>query len=214
MADTNHLVSLFENCKLDDVPDRHVLEIEYPVRGLLPVDHELSLKPPANIDRREAPLHDQRRVGVFQSICRIQLETENRENPNEGFPDMLITLHNAFESLTCGPGTSYLGAVKFYDDELGEEVIRLCLHVSLEQEAEGHDYDFELSQAQWQRTVEEGGCLWVDALDELMTRRSDRAYYHVRNRVAGCYGEDVAVAEEALWSSQWGGSRLRRLERE
>lgn len=214
MVDTNHLVSLFDNIKLDDVRDQHVLEIEYPVRGLLPHSIEPTLKPPANLDSREAPPDDQRRAGVFQSACRIHLNTSNRESSIAGFPDMLVSQHTAFESLTCGPGNSLLQAVTFFDAGMGVEYIRLALHTSLEQESEEHDYDFELSRAQWQKMVEEGGSLWVEALDELMTRRSDRGYYHVRNRLACDYGWDAAHAEEATWGAGWGGSRLRQLERD
>lgn len=214
MAETNHLVSLFEQCKLDDVPNHHVLSIDYPVRGLLPKDFVLSLKPPANLKDREAPPHDQRRMGVYQSACRLHLATKRRENPNEGFSDMFISQHNAFESLTCGPGESHLEAVSFYDSELEEEVIRLSLRVSLRQDADEHHYDFELSPKQWQQLVDEGDSPWVAALEELMTRRSHRAYYHVRNRIACDYGWDDAVAEENVWREGWGSDHLRQLERE
>lgn len=214
MTDTDQLTSLFASCKLEDVPDRHVLELEYPVRRLLPPHFEPSLEPPANLDRREAPPHDQCRAGVYQSVCRIYFATENRKNPNAGFDDWWYTLHSAFESLTYGPGTSKLEAVSFRDHEMDEDVIRVCLHTSLDQEAESHSYDFEFTGEQWKRMVEKKESSWVDALDELITRRSDLAYYHVRNRVACDYGQDFAVAEEALWSARWGGNRLRQLERD
>jgi len=93
-------------------------------------------------------------------------------------------------------------------------MVRLCLHVSLLHDVEDHSYDFEVSREQWQKTVDEGGSLWVEALDELITRRSDRAYYSVRNKIAGDYGEDVAMAEEATWSEGWGDNRLRQQERD
>jgi hypothetical protein len=214
MANTDSLVSLFEDFNISDVLDKHILVIEYPVRGLLPSGVEPLLKPPARLDCREALPYDQRRAGVYQSACRVHLSTERRDNPIDGFPDMLISQHSAFDSMTCGPGTSLLEAVTFYDDGYEEEVIRLCLHVSLKQDAEDHDYTFELSRKQWQKMVDEGGRLWVEALDELMMRRSDRAYYHVRNRISSDYGEGVAMAEEAKWSAGWGGHRLRKEERD
>jgi hypothetical protein len=213
MADTNNFVSLFQDINLNDVPKKHVLEIKYPVCGLLPSGIEPLIKPPAGFDHREAPPHDQRRAGVFQSACRIHIPTESRDNPIDGFPDMLVSQHSAFDSMTCGPGTSLLEAVTFHDDGYEGEIIRLCLHVSLKQDVEDHDYTFEFSREKWQKMVDEGGSLWAKALDELITRRSDRAYYHVRNRLACDYGEDFALAEEAKWSAGWGGNRLRRKER-
>ena len=80
-------------------------------------------------------------------------------------------------------------------------------------------YDVELSQNEWDEIVrgesELGGvgedCRWVKALEELITRSSDRAYYHVRNRLAADYGEEVAVEEEASWVSEWAGTSVRTM---
>ena len=210
----NHLVSLFEDLKLEDVPTLHILEIEYPVRGLLPPDTEPLLTPPAKLDSREAPPHDQRRAGVFQSTCRIHIPTERRDNACDGFIDDLVSLHCAFQSMTCGPGTSHLAAVAFYDDGHEGEVIRLSLHVALKNDVDDHSFTFEILRDKWQRMVDEGESSWVQALDELMTRSSDRAYYHVRNRIAADYGEEAAMAEEAVWGAGWGGTRLRQQERD
>ena len=211
MAD--QLVSLFEDFKFEDVPQLHVLEIEYPVRDLLPPDTEPLLQPPAKLGSREAPPHDQRRAGVFQSTCRIHIPIEERENVCDGFSDMFICQHVAFQSMSCGPGTSRLEAVTFHDDGYEGEVVRLFLHVSLTKDVEDHHYTFEILREKWQKMVDEDEDSWVKALDELMTRRSDRAYYHVRNRIAADYGEDVAVAEEAVWGTRWGGTQLRQEEK-
>ena len=62
--------------------------------------------------------------------------------------------------------------------------------------------------------VAEDKSLWVEALDELVKRRSVRAYCHVRNRMFAGYGEEAAVAEEANWSAGWGGNQLRQQERD
>jgi hypothetical protein len=213
MADTNSLVSLFENCTLDDVPDRHVLEIEFPVRDLIdPSNYTPLLTPPANLNLREAPREDQRKVGVFQSACRIHLQkTENHKPPNR---NTWTSLQDAFRILTCGPGHSRLQAVAFYDPGLEKEMVRVFLHISLKQDANALGYDYEFTLKEWQHIVDEGGCSVVHALDEIMTRRSDRAYYHVRNRLACDYGWEFAKAEEARWIAQWGRNRLRQLERE
>ena len=209
----NSLVSLFEDFKLEDVPQLHVLEIEYPVRGLLPPDTEPLLTPPVKLDTREAPPHDQRRAGVYQSTCRVHIPIEKRDNGCDGFPDMLVARHVAFKSMSCGPGSSRLEAVTFHEDGYEGEVIRLSLHVSLKRDVEDHYYTFEILREKWQTIVDEDESSWVKALDELMTRRSDRAYYHVRNRIAADYGEEAAVVEEATWGAGWGGTQLRKQEK-
>jgi hypothetical protein len=114
--------------------------------------------------------------------------------------------------MACGSGTSHLSAVYFHDKDLEGEFMRLDLHVSLKKEVGVRHYDCELSREQWQKTVAEDESLWVKALDELMTRRSVRAYYHVRNRIAADYGQEAAVVEEARWGAGWGGTRLRQEE--
>jgi hypothetical protein len=209
----NSLVSLFEDFKLEDVPQLHVLEIEYPVRGLLPPDTEPLLTPPVKLDSREAPPHDQRRAGVFQSTCRVHIPIQKRENVCDGFQDSFVSQHNAFKSMSCGPGTSRLEAVVFHDDGYEGEVVRLSLHISLKRDSEDHYYTFEILREKWRKMVDEDEDSWVRALDKLMTRRSDRAYYHVRNRIAADYGEEAAVAEEAKWGAGWGGTLLRQQER-
>jgi hypothetical protein len=74
MADPNHLASWFEGISLE--PTKHVLEIEYPVSGLLPPDTEPLLAPPVELSNRQAPPHDQTRAGVSQSRCRIHIPVE------------------------------------------------------------------------------------------------------------------------------------------
>ena len=215
MANFNHLASLFEDISLEDVPTTHVLEIEYPVRGLLPPDTEPSLTPPVELGNREAPPHDQTRAGVFQSICRIHIPIEEHHNGSDSFPeDELIPQLTAFQNMTRGPGTSRLSVVMFHDEGFADEFLRLDPHISLKRETTSRHYDFEISLKQWQKMVNEDQSLWVKVLDELITRRSVRAYYHVRNRMAADYGEEAAVAEEAKWGAGWGGTQLRQQERD
>ena len=89
----------------------------------------------------------------------------------------------------------------------------MSLRTLFKDEAEELRYDVEISPTHWQQLVEEGA-LWVTGLDELMNRRTHRAYYHVRNRLVRDYGCDDATAEENRWCERWGSDRLRQLERE
>lgn len=204
------LTTLFRDISLE--PTKHVLEIEFPVRGLLPPDTEPLIDPPVELGRREAPPHDQTRAGVSQSTCRIHIPTEPRDNACDGCSDELVSMHSGFQSMSCGPGKSHLQVAVFYDDGYERDVLRLSLHVSLNHDDANHHYTFEIYREKWQEWVDESESLWVKALDELMTRRSDRAYYHVRNRIAADYGQEAAVAEEAKWGAGWGGTRLRQEE--
>lgn len=134
MAD-HHLVSLFEDISLEDAPAKHVLEIEYPVCGLLPPDTKPLLTPPAELGNREAPPHNQTLAGVYQSACRIHIPIEEQHHGSDSFPeDELIPQFTAFQNMTRGPGTSRLSAVMLYDKGFGQEFVRLGLCVSLTKE--------------------------------------------------------------------------------
>lgn len=88
------------------------------------------------------------------------------------------------------------------------------MHLTLKQEGgREHFYHFELPRDEWKQVHASKYGAWVDALNELMTRSSDRAYYHVPNRLACDFGEEVTMEEEALWSDQWGSTVLREAER-
>lgn len=184
------------------------------MRDLLPSAYELSLSAPTNVSPREAPLHDQRRLGIWQSLCRIQIPTDGRENPLDGVIDKLTSHQDAFDTLTCGPGKSVRRAVEYWDDEILESMLQLSLHVQHDHTGLSLDYSVGLSRTEWSGMVYNGKDAWVAALDELINRRSDRAYYHVRNRMAADYGEQAVFAEEAQWGAQWGSKLLRKKEKE
>lgn len=210
MADPNHLAALFGDLGIQ--PTKHVLEIVYPDCEILPQDTEPLLTPPVGLRNRQAPPHDQTRAGVYQSKCLIHIPVEERANAS--FPeDELLPQFTAFENMARGYSASYLGAVHFYDKELLGEYIRLELEIYIKKENRIRHYDFDIELADWQKIVLEDQSPWVKALDELMTRRTDRAYYHVRNRLTFDRGEEAAVAEEAKWSAGWGGTQLREQER-
>jgi hypothetical protein len=226
MTDINDLASMFSDINLHDVTNSHILEIEFPVSELLSNSHQVPhLDPPASLETREAPPHDQRRAGVTQSVCRLCHKiTEYGPNPHRENYDWAARRKLAFGHLAYGPAKSLLRAVAFHDGDLGEDRLRLLFYVQY-YEAAGprgrysYRYDVELSQNQWDAIVRGeselegvgGGedCKWVKALEELITRSSDRAYHHVRNRLAADYSPEAAAEEEASWGEEWGGMRLR-----
>jgi hypothetical protein len=56
----NDLASMFEDINLHDVMSSHILEIEFPVSDLLSNNNQIPhLDPPAALETREAPPHDQ-----------------------------------------------------------------------------------------------------------------------------------------------------------
>lgn len=221
----NDLASMFEDINLHDVTNSHILEIEFPVTDLLSnTNNQIPhLDPPAGIETREAPPHDQRRAGVHQSVCCLAHKiTEHGPNPHRENYDWLARRKPAFGHLAHGPVKSLLRAVAFHDGELGEDRLRLFFYVRYYgtepcSRRNTYRYDAELSQNEWDEIVRgeselEGiweDCRWVKALEELITRSSDRAYYHVRNRLAADYCAEAAAEEEASWGSEWGGMRLR-----
>ena len=224
MADITTLASLFSDINLHDVMNSHILEIEFPVCELLtPNSKQIPhLDPPAALSTREAPPHDQRRAGVTQSLCRLCLKiTEYGPNPHRLNYDSSARSKLAFGHLAYGPATSLLRAVAYHDGDIGEDRLRLLFFVQYYTAdpcgRNAYRYDVELSQNQWDALVRGDSelkgvgedCKWVKALDELITRSINRAYYHVRNRLVADYGVEAAVEEEASWGAEWGGIKTR-----
>ena len=201
----------------------HVLEIEFP-------DETPLLEPPTNVQTREAPPHDQRRLGITQSACYLCHKiTEFGPNPlrGEAYDSTSRRKLAFFAHLAYGPARSLLRAVAFHDARRNRNAMRLSFCVWYGDidgcGRESYTYDVEVLQSRWDGLVRGAGesesenslaglgsnTRWIPALDELVTRSSDRAYYHVRNRLVADHGEEAAGEEEASWVEEWAGISVR-----
>lgn len=205
---------LDELIRLEDAQAYHFLEIRFPVRDLLPNDTDPVLDPPTNLAMREAPPVDQRRMGISQSLCMLVFDSHIAALPHGEAFNTSAPIDSVSEILAYGPGKSLLDAVVFHDTDQKQHVLRLSFQIALLQNHEhAQVYTFSMPIGKWTRVVEEQDFPWILALDELITRSSPRAYYHVRNRLASDFGQENAVAEEAGWSARWGVKWLREQER-
>lgn len=125
-----------------------------------------------------------------------------------------ITIEGAFETVTRGPGKSCLDAIVYHHERTKRDLLRLRLEVNLEQDDRSpRVYEFCVCPNRWQNMVNQSGWAWTQNLNELITRSTDRAYYHVHNRLTCDFGEEFAVGEEARWGAGWGMRSLREQER-
>lgn len=180
------------------------------------------LDPPAGFETREAPPHDQLRQGISQSVCCLCHKiTDFGPNTLREKHDGAVCRTLAFGHLSYGPARSLLRAVAHHDGNLDQDMMKLNLIVQYYDSdycgRDSYQYDVELTQNEWDQLVRGDSDLegvgddsqWVKALDELITRASDRAYYHVRNRLVEDYGEEAAIEEDASWGSEWAGTSVR-----
>lgn len=214
MANAAALAVLHKSIRSEDAQAHHILRIRFPVRDLLPNDTEPVLDPPTNIAMREAPPVDQRRLGISQSLCMLIIDCNTTALACGQAFNTSAPIDGISEILACGPGKSRLDAVVFHDTNQKQRVLRLSFQIALLQNHEhAQVYTFSMPIGEWNRVIEEQDSPWILAPDELITRSSPRAYYHVRNRLAFDSGQKYAVAEEAGWSARCGAKWLREQER-
>jgi len=75
-----------------------------------------------------------------------------------------------------------------------------------------YPYEVGLLEEDWDARVASRGELCVSILQELITRRTDRAYYHLRDNVALERGPDAIWLVESRWVHLWGSVARRENE--
>ncbi|KAM0720705.1 hypothetical protein Q7P37_004842 [Cladosporium fusiforme] len=121
-----------------------------------------------------------------------------------------------FRSLGDSPGKSRLDVVVYHSKRLNCVALRLSLQIAFKRDGghiqiRNHEWPIDLWDDLSEYVVERLDP-WKYVLKQLITRSTDRAYYHVRNRLVCDFGQEVAVAEEAVWHSQWEYTDSRKLE--
>lgn len=182
----------------------HVLSIEYPACNLLPPDTLPNLAPPQDVSRREPPPAE-KAIGVYETTFYAILREKPMSMPPVLPASNHLALLGAVERLGSGEGTSKLELVCLYDGDTCDTIYHFKLTTHC---AKGTDVSrYELTPAQWQfmlgfaETYE-----WLRTLQDLVTRKSYRAVFHVRERLIKHFGEKLAASEEAAWSAAWGTS--------
>ena len=210
------LSALLSQTSLDDTlcdeTKKHGLLIQYPAFELGFGNYEPVLEPPSNLDNREAPIWDHRKPGVNEARVMATFDVTSPDHARSAIPakdespmaPCGTTLNEAFASIRSRPGVSCLNAIIWRENITNATIVQLNLNVRFLEDANGdlsapQCYQFGLLRDEWDALVASSTEQWVATLHELMTRSTERAYYHVHDRLALKRGLDEMWLEESRW---------------
>jgi hypothetical protein len=180
MSDFANLTDSFQQMGFEEKQaDYHDLQIEYPILDLLPVEETVTplLKPPAFSGYREKPHRSEYHLPLSGTdfIIRLSLQSKMLLTPlNEVFTTLL--------TLLAAPGRSLLQIVTHSDPEDGDHYrFRLLTKVNghfktvAESELSGMEWEAERTSLRREK--------WMRLITHLLIRLSNRAYFHVHERL-------------------------------
>jgi hypothetical protein len=189
--------------------DEHELKLEYPVLDLLPVDEPVTpfLRPPAYTGYREEPNPGSYHLPLFGNDFIIRRPC----NSDQTLPLPYLDPHNFFDSLerlVDIPGRTLLQIATYTDHEDGN-VYRFRLRTE-HCNQRPVVMDFELSGIEWEaERCARPREIWMKLIWRLLRRASDRAYFHVHERLKKYSWYKKQTAEEEWdWKPRFSSKRF------
>ncbi|KAK3696419.1 hypothetical protein LTR37_017990 [Vermiconidia calcicola] len=178
-------------------PRTHILSFKYPDADLLPDDSMTPhLEPPAKLEQRHLPDKNScnaKTVGTrFFAVLDVLEQPAYLGTASYGISRQLA---EAVDRLKSRTGHSWLHMVSFQMSNGVVHRLRLLTSISKTARYLLSGQDFELPDEDWRRLVSGvNRPQWLDVLDNLVTRSSDRAFFAMRLS---------SYMEEAQWESLW-----------
>lgn len=212
MSNLAALTNSFQQVGIDNTPTNyHELRIEYPVLDLLPPEQNVRpfLSQPTNMWFREKPDGSKFHLPLTGTDFVAHLATGDRR---ASIPDVgLKPFSAALARLADAPGQSLLQIATYLDPYKGE-MYRFRLLVARDGESQ---LVLETELDNIALAAEESACGRLRAarlVRDLLTRKSDRAYFHVHERLRHYRWYKEQVAREA-WDIEGGFDAKRCLAR-
>ncbi|KAF2167156.1 hypothetical protein M409DRAFT_22585 [Zasmidium cellare ATCC 36951] len=201
----DELLSRFSSLEMEASAETyHILSLHYLARELLPSDTECYMCGPRNVCQRNRPPADPRLLGMLDYSFNTMISTSTRQEPICGQREHEKLLA-AVADLSQFPGESVLKIASYFDDrEFLCVVYRFRLQSATVNKFES-TREFELNtnemnalRSHWTEHP------WTRLVDHLISRESDRAYYHVQEGVSPweAYREEEEWLEQP-WREQW-----------
>lgn len=193
--------------------DYHELHLEFPAMSLLPAVNKTPYLPePANIYYRERPVEETLRLCAEDLSFHVRIETiATRENSSLPYLEAVLehdaqALKESIERLGCTPGVSSLGFVAWLEDGIIQCRARLCARWIYTDKESVERTDLIFNYNDWlDLHGERGEFEWLDVVDDLLERSSDRAYFHVSANLRALDVDLARVNDQMLaqgWDSQ------------
>ncbi|SMY20810.1 unnamed protein product [Zymoseptoria tritici ST99CH_1A5] len=179
----------------------HVLHFEYSIA--LIGDNKPALEPPLHVQHRTRPPADRTTFGLISTRFYAVLSSGVTLLPRF-YHVALDNLVNAIMNLRDTPGKSTLEFAAFFDEARGERRHR-CRLTTWYQQGQASTVYFVIGEDSWKYLMEHAGAhRWINTMQHLEQRASDRAVYHIREELDRCYpSTDIVEAEEGSWNVRW-----------
>lgn len=171
----------------DTQPYCHMLFLEYPATSLIPSSptgrFSLRLQQPKDAAYREMP--DLGKYSLQERGLDYFIRYDVTLRWPQGFPQPNFTDHpSAINQLsTCG-GRSVLEAVTVSDNKLGEDSYIFRLTTLWHPSGAHQVHNFPFSKKDWKYlTTSPVSKAWTSLFQDLFSRASDRAYFHVKRQL-------------------------------
>jgi hypothetical protein len=189
--------------------DFHELKMEYPVLDLLPVDEPVTpfLRPPAYTGYREEPNAGSYHLPLFGNDFIIRRPCSSDQTASLPYLDP----HNLFDSLerlVDAPGRTLLQIATYTDHEDGNTYRFRLRTEHCNQRAVV--MNFELSGIEWEaERCARPREIWMKMIWRLLRRASDRAYFHVHERLKSySWYKKQAAKEEWDWKARFNAKQF------
>jgi len=198
MAD--ELAAVFQSLGLHSRthPHLHALYFEYPAIGLVPDSSPMSLRsePPYGVTHREEPQLDKYELDAnsLEFFHRFHV----KENPYTISHEHELV--NAIQHAATQAGKSTLEVVPVIDEDTADEAYLFRLTTISHNEEIRHVFQYTEDSSTWQDLMHSRDAApWMIILADLMERASERAYFHVQQRLEA-YG--YITYEKLEWNTQ------------
>lgn len=206
---TTHLASV--TGEADRASRSHNLTFEFPAVDLLPVPGSTPyFERPANIEQRRRPqetsLHDAVGTEFFAVLGADDAGIAAPTSTYDGCKRLMDAVHSRYGQ----DGSSRLRMVSYTEGEHGEHYPIPLHRLQLQAYSRNSNvpiivYEGELDDDEWGRmTMYVENYEWINVLQNLVSRGSERAWFEVRHRLARVHDDDLtASVEEARWEDEW-----------
>ncbi|KAK3653631.1 hypothetical protein LTR56_004486 [Elasticomyces elasticus] len=186
---------------------QHTLFFEYPACGLLPASQLPVLSTPVRAHFMDSPPLEKEMLGIsdttFWATFPIKPAVQEAILSSQPYLELLTEVEDSARA----EGTTVIQLVTCINPADGALVWLFKLTRTDGNGRCVYVHELQLDECQFDKLI---ACKqhfsWIRPLQDLVTRNSYRAIYHVREKLIGYYGQDFASAEELGWRRSRGSA--------
>ncbi|KAK4902710.1 hypothetical protein LTR27_000649 [Elasticomyces elasticus] len=186
---------------------QHTLFFEYPACCLLPASQLPVLSTPVRAHFMDSPPLEKEMLGISDTTFWATFPVKPAVREAILWSQPYLELLTEVEDLARAEGTTVVQLVTCINPADGAPVWLFKLTRTDGNSRCVSVHELQLDECQFNKLlVCKQHFSWIGPLQNLVTRNSYRAIYHVREKLTGYYGQDFASTEELGWRRSWGSA--------